>query len=422
MSGKVFISYSSQDQEAAIEVCRILELREIQCWIAPRDVTPGEHYGEAVIRAIEACCGTVLILSEHANGSVHVRNEVERAISKGKTVLPVRIREVEPSKALELFISSSQWLDAWTPPLEQMADRLADAIRSIRKTAGEDATASSAKASSFEFGRNEERKPNRKIETEGTKEEDDLIVDLPGGAKMEMVWIPPGRFLMGSSDSEPGRYGNASERGDEGPQHEVTIMRGFYLGKCVVTQGQWQAVMGTAPWVGKGFVQEEPSHPAVGVSWADIQWFIQKLRELTEESLYRLPTEAEWEYACRAGTTTFWSFGDNEDELRDYAWYRTNASDVDEKYAHRVGMKKANPWGLYDMHGNVCEWVQDRYGPYSSSEQVDPLGPKMTGEYRIARGGCYAHDSRDTRSSVRFVFKPSERLQVFSLRLLRQAE
>ena len=209
----------------------------------------------------------------------------------------------------------------------------------------------------------------------------DLLVDeLPGlaGAKMEFVYIPAGMFMMGSPENEEGRLS------DEGPQREVTISRGFYLGKYVVTQGQWEAVMGARPWRGKDNVKEHPDHPAVFVSWGNARAFIRKLNAQANRALYRLPTEAEWEYACRAGTTTSWSFGDDESKLGDYAWYEVNAWDAGFEYAQPVGTKKPNPWGLYDMHGNVREWVQDLYGSYASSAKVDPraverLVPRRSG-------------------------------------------
>ena len=187
--------------------------------------------------------------------------------------------------------------------------------------------------------------------------------------------------MMGSPSSEKGRYD------DEGPVHEVTISKGFYLGKYEVTQGQWEGVMGTTPWRGKDYVRSGSDYPAVYVSWDDAQEFISRLNSAAGSEVYRLPSEAEWEYACRAGTTTRWSFGDDESQLTHYAWYGAyRRGDVGEKYGHRVGTKRANPWGLYDMHGNVSEWVQDWKGDYSSSSVVDPLGPS-TGSYRVVRGG-----------------------------------
>ena len=133
----------------------------------------------------------------------------------------------------------------------------------------------------------------------------EITVDLPGGATMDFVWIEPGTLLMGAPDSD--RYAAPAQK----PQHEVTITRGFYLGKYEITQGEWEAVMGTRPWWRRGYVRENPDHPAVYISWNDVQGFVQRLNEAAGEELYRLPTEAEWEYACRAGTTTRWSFGED---------------------------------------------------------------------------------------------------------------
>ena len=131
MPGQIFLSYSSEDQRAAAEICRLLELQGVDCWIAPRDVSPGEDYGVQIIDAIEAARAMVLVLSDHANSSTFVKNEIERAISKNKVVIPFRIENVQPSRALELFISRSQWIDAWTPPLEARIQVLATAIRGL---------------------------------------------------------------------------------------------------------------------------------------------------------------------------------------------------------------------------------------------------------------------------------------------------
>ena len=241
------------------------------------------------------------------------------------------------------------------------------------------------------------------------------IAYLPGGAMMEIVWIPPGTFTMGSPSSEPGRGS------DEGPQHEVTISQGFYLGKYEITQGQWESVMGTRPWSGKSYVRENANHPAVYISWNDVQEFIRRLNNAEGSEVYRLPTEAEWEYACRAGTTTRWSFGDDESELGRYAWYWDNAWTVGERYAHAVGTKLANPWGLYDMHGNVYEWCRDWYGSYSSSSQVDPTGPS-TGSARVVRGGSFYYLARDVRSADRAYASPGLRHAYIGARLLRQGQ
>ncbi|MFA6109664.1 MAG: formylglycine-generating enzyme family protein [Candidatus Latescibacterota bacterium] len=224
---------------------------------------------------------------------------------------------------------------------------------------------------------------------------DTLTTELPGGAKMEFVWIPPGAFAMGSPKTESGH------REDEDPQHGVTITEGFYLGRCVITQGQWQPVTGAAPWTRKGYVQIAAANPAVYISWDDVQDFIQTLNEAAGEALYRLPTEAEWEYACRAGTTTAWSFGDDERRLQDHAWFDRNAEQAGMDWAQPVGAKLPNPWGLSDMHGNVAEWIQDGYGDYSSGTQVDPRGLEDD-MIRVVRGGSFDTHARGTRSAARY--------------------
>ena len=246
----------------------------------------------------------------------------------------------------------------------------------------------------------------------GPKIGNTLTVELRGGVTMEFVWIEPGTFVMGSPDSDE----LADDR--EKPQREVTISRGFYLGKYEITQGQWEAVMGTTPWSGQGKAVPNPDHPAVYISWEDVQTFVQLLNEAAGEALYRLPTEAEWEYACRAGTTTRWSFGDDMNSLGDYAWHKGNAWNAGEQYAHAVGQKRANPWGLYDMHGNVWEWCQDRYGDYSSGRQVDPTGP-ASGSGCVERGGGFGRPARDARSAHRNGNAPSLRYADLGARLLR---
>ena len=240
----------------------------------------------------------------------------------------------------------------------------------------------------------------------------DTTVILSGGATMEFVWIEPGTFVIGSPSSEAGRYD------DEGPQHEVTISQGFYLGKYEITQGQWEGVMGATPWSGQDYVQANSNHPAVYISWDDVQSFIHALNEAAGDSLYRLPSEAEWEYACRAGTTTRWSFGNVESQLGDYAWYADNASNAGLEYAPPVGTKLPNPWGLYDMHGNVWEWCQDWYDPYSSGSQVDPTGPS-TGFLRVMRGGNFGNGARSVRSAYRVSYFPGDRDIGIDARLLR---
>ena len=240
-----------------------------------------------------------------------------------------------------------------------------------------------------------------------------VSVDLHGGTMMDFIWVKPGSFLMGSPDSEP-------ERGVwEGPQHKVTISKGFYLGKYEITQAQWVAIMGTAPWTGKKYVQANPKHPAAYISWTAIEEFLRRLNEAAGETLYRLPTEAEWEYACRAGTTTRRFYGDDQLQLRDYAWYVDNTQKVGATYAQPVGSKWPNPWGFHDIYGNVWEWVQDWYGDtYASGILTDPQGA-FSGKGRVMRGGGFVNKARNVRSAKRFASDPSLRYCALGARLVK---
>jgi formylglycine-generating enzyme required for sulfatase activity len=231
-----------------------------------------------------------------------------------------------------------------------------------------------------------------------------LTVYLPGDATMEFVWIEPGAFTMGSPASEPERDT------DEGPTHEVTISRGYWLGKHEVTQAQWEAVMGSNPSSYNG-----ANRPVQYITWSELQTFIGELNSAAGAVLYRLPTEAEWEYACRAGTTTRWSYGDEESALTNYAWHRDNNGPSGTK---DVGTKEPNPWGLYDMHGNVYEWCGDWFGGYPGSAQTDPTGP-ASGSYRVARGGAFDSAPRSTRSANRNPSAASDRHSTIGARLLR---
>ena len=231
---------------------------------------------------------------------------------------------------------------------------------------------------------------------------------LPGGASMEFVWIEPGVFWMGSPDTEVGRYD------DEGPLHEVEISRDFWLGKFEVTQGQWEAVMGDTA---TSYYKGDARRPVDSVSWDDVQRFIGRLNDAAGDSLYRLPTEAEWEYACRAGSQTRWSFGDDAGDLTKYAWYRDNNSPEGTK---PVGEKEPNAWGLHDMHGNVWEWVQDWYDDdyYDNSPRVDPEGP-TSGSVRVRRGGHFDLLPMSVRSAYRHLYSPDKRSSKIGVRLLR---
>ena len=207
---------------------------------------------------------------------------------------------------------------------------------------------------------------------------------LPGGEKMEMVWCPAGAFMMGSPSGFLGIGGEVG-RWDVEMQHRVTLTKGFWMAKTGVTQGQWKSVMGSNPSWYKG-----DDLPMESVSWEDCQEFCRKAG-----MGLRLPTEAQWEYACRAGATGDYA---GTGKLDDMGWYEDNSGDQ----THPVGQKAPNAWGLYDMHGNVWEWCADWYddGYYEKSPGRDPEGPASGGS-RVLRGGCYWNDPRSCRSASR---------------------
>jgi PhoPQ-activated pathogenicity-related protein len=244
------------------------------------------------------------------------------------------------------------------------------------------------------------------------------------GLQMKFCWCPPGEFTMGSPKDEPGRY-------EDEKQARVTLTRGVWLGKYEVTQRQWKAVMGSEPWKekekSKEFVKEGDDYAATYLSWEEAAKFCEKLTEseraagrLPKDWQYRLPTEAQWEYACRAGATTRFSFGDDVAKLADYAWFYDSA--VAEKYTHRVGQKSANPWGLHDMHGNAWEWCADWYAKELPGG-LDPEVTKRPSEKtlrtydRALRGGGWYAVSDLCRSAYRGAYQPVHRYDNTGLRV-----
>jgi len=235
-------------------------------------------------------------------------------------------------------------------------------------------------------------------------------LDCGGGAMLELVLVPAGKFLVGSSPAEEDHIGN------EGPQHEVTISRAFYMGIHEVTQRQWQAVMGSNPSIFKGAMK-----PVENVSWNEAASFCQVLSRRTNRKV-RLPAEAEWEYACRAGSQTRFCFGDSGDAMGEYATYKYDLDDG-ARYAgtHPVGQKKPNAFGLYDMHGNVREWCGDWYGEYGSEKAVDPQGPS-SGEFHVLRGGAWNDEPSLCRSAVRVMVAPGGKVVFVGCRVVVERE
>ena len=236
---------------------------------------------------------------------------------------------------------------------------------------------------------------------------------LPAGARtMEMRWIPPGTFTMGSPDTEAGRFI------DEDPTYEVTLSEGFWLARTPCTREQWFAVM-------KGEDKEKEKQPNIGhspmtwISWLDCMAFCEQLGACFPGTELRLPTEAQWEYACRAGMTSAFNDGSEctkpagkDPALDKLGWFKENSGGG----THPVGDKQPNAWGLYDMHGNVWEWCRDWYGPYAGEAQVDPVG-RDSGQDRVLRGGSCWSIAKHCRSACRNRRAPTRRLNCIGFRL-----
>jgi formylglycine-generating enzyme required for sulfatase activity len=213
------------------------------------------------------------------------------------------------------------------------------------------------------------------------------FLETESGVLIKMIWIDEGKFIMGSRDHEKKGYYN---------QGSVEVqLDGFWISRTPVTQAQYKSIMGENPSKFEG-----DNNPVENVSWNNAMEFCRKLSDKTGY-LYSLPTEARWEYSCRAGSKTRFSYGDNPDLLGNYAWYDINSGGK----THPVGMKKPNDWGLFDMHGNVWEWCIDWYGKYPDTPQKNPEGPKK-GCRKILRGGSWYYSKHLCRSSYRYYNPP----------------
>lgn len=226
---------------------------------------------------------------------------------------------------------------------------------------------------------------------------------------IRFILIEAGCFQMGSAKPPTDRTAM------ETPSHKVCIDKPFYIGETEVTQKQWEDVMGNNPSKIKAY-----NKPVDRVSWDDAQEFIRRLNEKDGGSYFRLPSEAEWEYAARAGSDDDYSFGNDEKSLAQYAWFGNLGY---KGSSHEVGLKQPNDWGLYDVHGNVWEWVQDWYDGayYGKSPEKNPSGPE-TGKYRVYRGGSWVGKAVNLRSSVRFSALPTTRTHDIGFRLVRDVE
>lgn len=216
---------------------------------------------------------------------------------------------------------------------------------------------------------------------------------------MKFIYIKPGHFNMGSND----RSCNARK-------HVVSLTKGFYIQSTEVTQGQWKAVMSENP---SYFKDCGDNCPVESVSWYEVLNFILALNQIEKGFRYRLPDEAEWEYACRGKNKANYCYGDDITMIGDYAWYSSNADEM----PHPVATKKPNAWGLYDMHGNVREWCQDNFGYFTTHAVVDPRGTNRSPN-RVVRGGSWFDNALECRSAFRYMILPEKKFSGMGFRLI----
>jgi formylglycine-generating enzyme required for sulfatase activity len=399
----IFISYSSEDRGKAKDIADALKRQGFSVWW-DRSILPGETFDTVIEDALDAAECVIVLWSKTSVSKEWVRTEASDGKQR-RILIPVLI-ERDVRIPIEFRRMQAADLIDWGGKLPHPGfDNLLKAVAGI-------------------LGRPPAVQPGQKtnevrdIEPEKVHisiEEPEKIAKQDNRIGMKFTLIPAGVFNMGSEESD-----------DEKPVHKVKINNPFYLATYPVTQREWKAVMGN---------NNNPS----GFK-GDDQEFIKKLNEKEGTDKYRLPSEAEWEYACRAGTTTRYSFGDSESELGDYGRYAENSSSRSPKKGdflgydkddliknrwkgktHSVGQKKPNPWGLYDMHGNVWEWVQDKWhGSYDGAPADGSAWESGDGADWVFRGGCWVNNAWLCRSALRHCRDPRVRFNYLGFRLIRE--
>jgi len=412
MAGRIFISYASEDASVAERVRTGLEQAGVACWIAPRDIEPGTSFPAAITAAIQASSAQVLLLTAEANVSRHVLSEVELAFNAGKPILAVLVGKVTPSADLQYFISTTHWFDAEASfddddlvKLKVDLDKLLAGERvrlDERRRRNWRRTAMAAAAvvallgiAAVIYFPSRRASPGPAPSPTLTPPPSAPVVPAPTPATpapatpvapaartkvnaadgQTYAWIPPGSFAMGCS------AGDGDCAPDELPVHTVRIRRGFWLSRTEVTNAQYDKRMtGTERLQGA-----TGSHPVVGMSRVEAKAYCAKIGG-------RLPTEAEWEYAARGGSRERYY-----DTLSEIAWFEANSGD----HSHPVGEKAPNAYGLYDMLGNVYEWVLDRY--YNKyDDTTDEIEEPLPGNSSaVTRGGAWHSDAKNVRVSNR---------------------
>jgi|GEM_PF-1255171 len=446
MNHDVFISYSSKNPQTANAICHVLEQNKIKCWIAPRDISIGEKYGDVIERAIRSCKVFIIVFSKESSLSSWVESELNIAFTDRRIIMPFRIDQTNLEGEMRLILNNKHWIDAYPKPEVHFAELISAVARQILSSSAYNTSIfNEKKAQRQETGSKEtdlssekhikQNKPQPESNFIGLKKNPDItlkpgisksqsFLETVNGISFNMVFIQEGVFFMGNDRPDT----SASEK----PAHKVTL-KGFYIGETTVTQDLWFAIMGRESSLFDKIMGKYPGYfkgsglPVENVTWYDTQSFLQKLNKISGKK-YRLPSEAEWEYAAGGGNEyrTLWSGTDTwkikffenfkkskPDWLDNYAWIKDNS----EKRTHMVGKKKPNRLGLYDMSGNVWEWCSDWYGSYTRFEQINPTGPSA-GTNKVLKGGSYYEEAFECRVSIRGEYEPKNKYDNIGFRLV----
>lgn len=353
MHHEVFISYRRSQLKLVEPLLTELRNRDITFFIDKEGMELGEDYREILSNAIQSCKVFLLFWTSDAGDSKEIVNEVNTANTSGVKIIPYKIGDFNPLGHKSLFYAiGALHRKEYSQQTPESINEIVDYIDNFLH-------------------------PKIKLPL-GKRAGEITTVDY-NGVQFSFRWCPAGSFVMGSPESEKERENNEK-------QHKVTLTKGFWMMETEVTQKQWMTVM-----------KKNPSHhigddyPVEQVTWEECQEFCRRIG-------LELPTEAQWEYACRAGSTGMYA-----GKLEDIAWYESNS----DKETHPVGAKKPNKWGIYDMHGLLWEWCADWYGEYPTGSVTDPTGPS-TGSHRVRRGGGVGSKAESCRSAMRRGEKPDD--------------
>ena len=410
----VFVCYAHRDSTTVFKQIKDLHADGYRMWY-DEGIGVSSEWPEEIAKAVLGCSVFLVYVSPNATASINCRNEINLALDENKPFIAVHLEESTLPPGLRLRMGDLQAIFRYKLTKDQYAKKVRGAINHFLKHGNKIPETNSSdrglshssnrstknfwksglaiaigsllllalivKTFVFQDGKDSEENAGMRVLSMG-KERTVSSIGL------EMIWCPPGSFQMGSPKDEQFRKENETP-------HKVSLSKGFYLGKYEVTQGQWEKVMGDNPSFFRG-----RDRPVERVSWEQARSFCEKITQLDRRKgllpegwRYDLPTESEWEYACRAGTKTAYAWGSSIESSQANFQSEVNAT-------REVGFYLSNPWGFFDMHGNVLEWVADRNGEYSNSQVVDPQGPSK-GSNRVMRGGSWYNEGGQLRSAER---------------------